>query len=73
MLSPTTSEDGAPMKKADCGMVAFKDGEEDILFVIGGSGTTPSSRQPGAQYEKITNDIVRCSEQHMFTLSTSEW
>ena len=42
MLSPTTSEDGhgAPMKKAYCGMVAFKDGEEDILFAVGGSGTT---------------------------------
>ena len=71
-LSPTTSEDGAPMKKAYCGMVAFKDGEEDILFVVGGLGTTPSSRQPGAQYEKISDVIFRCNEQHMFTLSTSE-
>ena len=72
MLSPTTSEDGAPMKKACCGMVAFKDGEEDILFVVGGTGTTPSSRQPGAQYKKVTDILVRCNEQHMFTLSTSE-
>ena len=72
MLSPTTSEDRAPMKKAYCGMVAFKDGEEDILLVVGGSGTTPSSRQPGAQYEKVTGVRVRCNEQHMFTLSTSE-
>ena len=72
MLSPTTSEDGAPMKKADCDMVAFKDGEEDILFVVGGDGTTPSSRQPGAQYEKATDVHIRCNEQHMFTLSTSE-
>ena len=72
MLSPTTSEDGAPMKKAHCGMVAFKDWEEDILFVVGGGGTTPSYRQPGAQYEKDTDVYVRCNEQHMFTLSTSE-
>ena len=72
MLSPTTSEDGAPMKKAYCGMVAFKDGEEDILFVVGGFGTTPSSRQPGAQYEKMSRNIVNCNEQHMFTLSTSK-
>ena len=72
MLSPTTSEDGAPMKKAYCGMVAFKDGEEDILFVVGGYGTTPSSRQPGAQYMKLYGNIVWCNEQHMFTLSTSE-
>ena len=73
MLSPTTSEDGAPMKKAYCGMVAFKDGEKDILFVVGGNGTTPSSSQPGAQYEvEAIDGYVRCNEQHMFTLSTSE-
>ena len=72
MLSPTTSEDGAPMKKAYCGMVAFKDGEEEILFVVGGSGTTSSSCQPGAQYKKISDVIFICNEQHMFTLSTSE-
>ena len=72
MLVPTTSEDGAPMKKAYCDMVAFKDGKEDILFVVGGVGSTPSSRQPGAQYEKTTDVPVICNEQHMFTLSTSE-
>ena len=72
MLSPTTSEDEAPMKKARCGMVAFKDGEEEILFVVGGIGTTPLSHQPGAQYEKMTDVYVKCNEQHMFTLSTSE-
>ena len=72
MLSPTTSEDGAPMKKYDSGMVAFKDGEEDILFVVGGYGTSPSSHQPGAQYAKVTDVRVKCNEQHMFTLSTSE-
>ena len=72
MLSPTTSEDGAPMKKAYCDMVAFKDEQEDILFVVGGIGTTPSSCQPGAQYQRVSNVIFRCNEQHMFTLSTSE-
>ena len=72
MFSATTSKDGAPMKKANCDMVAFKDGEEAILFVVGGYGTTPSSRQPGAQYEKVTDVRVRCNEQHMFTLSKSE-
>ena len=53
-------------------MVAFKDGDKDILFVVGGIGTTLSSRQPGAQYEKVTDVHVKCNEQHMFTLSTSE-
>ena len=35
-LSPTTSEGGAPMRKCYCGTVAFKDGEEDILYVVAG-------------------------------------
>ena len=54
-------------------MVAFKDGEEDILYVVAGYGPTPSYRQPGAQYEAAGGrDHVSCNEQHMFSLSTSE-
>ena len=71
-LSPTTSEGGAPMRKTYCGTVAFKDGEEDILYVVAGRGPTPSYRQPGAQYKAVGGDRVRCNEQHMFSLSTSE-
>ena len=72
-LSPTTSEGGpAPMRKSGCGTVAFKDGEEDILYVVAGEGPTPSYRQPGAQYKATYGDRVRCNEQHMFSLSTSE-
>ena len=72
-LSPTTSEGGAPMRKGYCGMVAFKDGEEDILYIVAGQSPTPSYRQPGAQYEATVNtDRFVCNEQHMFSLSTSE-
>ena len=72
-LSPTTSEGGAPMRKCYCGTVAFKDGEEDILCIVAGWGSTPLYRQPGAQYEAAYfGDHVRCNEQHMFSLSTSE-
>ena len=71
-LSPTTSEGGAPMRKSDCGTVAFKDGEEDILYIVAGLGPTPSYHQPGAQYEPFISDRVCCNEQHMFSLSTSE-
>ena len=71
-LSPTTSEGGAPMRKRDCGTVAFKDGEEDILYVVAGYGHTPLYCQPGAQYETVGSDSVSCNEQHMFSLSTSE-
>ena len=59
------------MRKNRCGTVAFKDGEEDILYVVAGFGPTPSYRQPGAQYA-ISDLSVRCNEQHMFSLSTSE-
>ena len=73
MLYPTTSEDGAPMKKAFCDMVKFKDGEENILFVVGGFGCTSlSHHQPGVQYERFYNDMFRCNEQHIFTLSKSK-
>ena len=72
MLSPSTSESGAPMRKRDSGMVAFRDGEEDILCVVAGWGPTPSYRQPGAQYEASTTSSSRCNEHHMFSLSTSE-
>ena len=73
MLSTSTSEIGAPMRKGASGMVAFRDGEEDILCVVAGYSTlTPSHHQPGAQY--ITDDgFTRCNEQHMFSLSTSEY
>ena len=36
-----------------CGVVHFTDEEEeDLLFVVGGYGPTPSSRQRGAQYKQ---------------------
>ena len=70
MLSPSTSESGAPMRKTDSGMVAFRDGEEDILSVLAGSGgPIPSHSQPGAQYEVAT---AMCNEHHMFSLTNSE-
>ena len=72
VLAPTTAEGRGPMKKRYCGMMAFKNGEEDFLFVVGGEGPTPSSCQPGAQYKKITSHLLT-NEQHMFSLSTSEW
>ena len=73
MLSPSTSKSGAPMRKMDCGMVAFRDGEEDILCVVAGWGPTPSYRQPGAQYEADGTGYTSCNENHMFNLSTSEF
>ena len=72
MLAPSTTDDGAPMKKKWCGMVHFTDGEEDLLYVVGGRGhAVSSSRQDGAQYQSVF-DGVCTNEQHIFSLSTSE-
>ena len=62
------------MKKSGCGVVYFTDEEEDLLFVVGGYGPTPSSHQHGAQYDqdKNYNHLVYTNEQHIFCLSTSE-
>ena len=72
MLAPSTTEGGAPMKKKWCGMVHFTDGEEDLLYVVGGYGhAVQSSRQHGALYQSMHSG-VRTNEQHIFSLSTSE-
>ena len=73
MLAPSTTEDGAPMKKRWCGMVHFTDGEEDLLYVVGGVGhAVPPSRQHGAQYHQSVVGSVHTNEQYIFSLSTSE-
>ena len=71
VLVPTTTKGKGPMRKSHCGMVAFKDGKKEFLFVVGGWGTTPSSHQPGAQYQQEDGSTLT-NEQHMFSLSTSE-
>ena len=54
-------------------MVHFTDGEEDLLYVVGGRGhAAPSSPQHGAQYQQYGISGVRTNEQHIFSLSTSE-
>ena len=72
MLAPTTSENGAPMKKWGCGLVHFTDEEEGLLFVVGGYGEVlPHPQQRGAQYQRTDNHLST-NEQHIFCLSTSE-
>ena len=76
-LSPTTSESwisdgGEPMRKSGSGTVAFKDREEDILYVLAGIGNAPSQAQAGARYEAVNLSRIRCNEQHMFSLNTSK-
>ena len=69
LISPTTIQEGLPMEKSGCGMVAFNDGE-DMLFIVGGLGTSPY-HQPGAVY-RAAGKYIRCNEHHMFTTSRSE-
>ena len=75
MLAPTTSENGAPMKKHGCGMVHFTDEEEDLLFVVGGAGPIelegPYFNQPGAEYQDGSG-YMHTNEQHIFCLSICE-
>ena len=72
-IAPTASEGDGPMKKSACGMVSFKELDEDILFVVGGWGSAASTaaRQKGACYETKSN-LPATNEQHMFSLSTGE-
>ena len=74
MLAPSTTEDhGAPMQKHHCGMVHFTEGEEDLLYVVGGYGhAVPSSPQLGSLYQLTTLGNVHTNEQHIFSLSSSE-
>ena len=70
MLAPTTSEGKGPMRKWCCGMVHFTDGEEDLLYVMGGYGhTAPSSPQHGAQYIKYYPVLPWCQYQMNSTFS----
>lgn len=39
-----------PMKKAQCGMVAFRWRNEDFLFIFGGYGVLPDHHEPQATY-----------------------
>ena len=71
MVAPSTIEDGAPMKKHHCGMVHFTDGEEALLYVVGGQGLAVPSYGP--QYKHTDFGDVLTDEQHIFSLSTSEY
>ena len=62
-----------PMQKYHCGMVLFHNGEEDLLYVVGGVGNpVPPSAQPGAQYRRTEFGCIYTNEQHIFSLSSSE-
>ena len=72
LISPSTTKGGIPMMKSGCGMVALQDMDIDVLFIVGGLGTSHYMyHQPGAQYSPAGN-YIRCNEQHLFTPCLSE-
>ena len=73
MLGSSTTMGEAPMQKAYSGMVHFTEGEEDLLFVVGGYGRAGLSLpQLGAQYYQLPGGYARTNEVNIFSLSTSE-
>ena len=67
-LAPSDAE-GAPMKKSDCGVVAYGSDEEEQLYVLGGFGNLKSASFPsGAEYVNLAKypDYVCTNELHCF-------
>ena len=62
------------MKKNACGMVGFKDGGRDYLFVCGGAGMLCSANDPEATYIpwKENPNFGWTNETHVFELDTSK-
>ena len=68
-LSP--SSDYGPMMKAYCGMVSAHFDGEDYLLIIGGRGSSSTTKQPNAQYEEFVGDL-RCNEIHYYRISSGQ-
>ena len=63
----SSEAEGAPMKKAGCGVVAHSNGGGEQLCVIGGYGElNKSSQQPAAEYVEYTKYSGRTNECHCF-------
>ena len=70
-LSPSSSDRG-PMMKANCGMVSAHFDGEDYLLIIGGLGSSSTTKQPDAQYEDAGLDDLRCNEIHYYRISSGQ-
>ena len=70
-LSPSSSDRG-PMMKAYCGMVSAHFEGEDYLAIIGGRGSSSTTKQPNAQYEDNGFGRLRCNEIHYYRISSGQ-
>ena len=68
-----TTTDNIPMRKIGCGMISFNMNGEDHLFLSGGMGPTPLTRQRHAQYIPSPKNphISYTNEIHCMNVSTS--
>ena len=59
------------MKKNSCGMVSFKDGEEDLLFICNGAGLLCTAGQEESLYIpwKDNPDYGWTNEVHLFSIN----
>ena len=69
----TNTTDNIPMRKHGCGMMSFNMNGEDHLFLSGGRGPTPLTRQRHALYTPDPNrpNLSYTNEIHCMNVSTS--
>ena len=69
----TTTTDNIPMRKIGCGMISFNMNGEDHLFLSGGVGPTPLTKQKHAHYISHPNrpHLSYTNEIHCMNVSTS--
>ena len=63
----------AVMKRVAGGMVCMESMGTEYLFMIGGTGSTPTTYQSQYQYIQMVNGRICTSEQNLLNLSTSKY
>ncbi|XP_019856833.1 PREDICTED: uncharacterized protein LOC109585276 isoform X2 [Amphimedon queenslandica] len=63
----------AVMKRAAGGMVCMESMGTEYLFMIGGTGSTPTTYQSQYQYIQMVSRRIRTNEQNLLNLSTRQW
>ena len=68
-----TTTDNIPMRKHGCGMTSFNMNGEDHLFLSGGVGPTPLTKQKHAEYipSPMNPNLSYTNEIHCMNVSTS--
>uniref|UniRef100_A0A1X7T0B8 Uncharacterized protein n=1 Tax=Amphimedon queenslandica TaxID=400682 RepID=A0A1X7T0B8_AMPQE len=67
------STSDAVMKRGEGGMVCMESMGTEYLFMIGGTGSTPTTYQSQYQYIQLVTGRIRTNEQNLLNLSTRQW